>query len=77
MFVESPQFTGSDYEFHGYLEHMKGHLNASIINVQSNNSVLDLDHALHPVEEIVDMINNRLIQTNETLTTLTKNFQIN
>ncbi len=36
--------------------------------------VLDLYHALHPIEEIVDMINNRLIQTNETLTTLTKEF---
>ena len=36
--------------------------------------VLDVDHALHPIEEIVDMINNRLIQTNETLTTLTKEF---
>jgi hypothetical protein len=47
---------------------MNGHLDASIINVQSNNSVLAIAHALHPIEEIVDIINNRLIQTNETLT---------
>ena len=47
---------------------MIGHLDASIINVQSNNSGLAVAHALHPIEEIVDIINNRLIQTNETLT---------
>jgi hypothetical protein len=47
---------------------MNGHLDASIINVQNNNSVLAVAHALHPIEEIVDIINNRLIQTNETLT---------
>ena len=60
--------TISDHELHGYLEQMNGHLDASIINVQSNNSVLAVAHALHPIEEIVDIINNRLIQTNETLT---------
>src|SRR5215213_486093 len=63
VFAESLESTISDYEFHGYLEQMKGH-----INVQSNNSVLAVAHALHPIEEIVDIINNRLIQTNETLT---------
>ena len=68
VFAESLESTISDYEFHGYLEQMKGHLDASIINVQSNNSVLAIAHALHPIEEIVDIINNRLIQTNETLT---------
>jgi len=68
VFAESLESTISDYEFHGYLEQMKGHLDASIINVQSNNSVLAVAHALHPIEEIVDIINNRLIQTNETLT---------
>ena len=47
---------------------MIGHLDASIINIQNNNSVLAVAHALHPIEEIVDIINNRLIQTNETLT---------
>jgi hypothetical protein len=59
--------TLSDHELNGYLEQMIGHLEASIINVQSNNSVLAVAHALHPIEEIVDIINNRLIQTNETL----------
>ena len=68
VFSEVSESTISDYEFHGYLEQMKGHLDASIINVQSNNSVLAVAHALHPIEEIVDIINNRLIQTNETLT---------
>jgi hypothetical protein len=62
------QSTISDHELHGYLEQMNGHLDASIINVQNNNSVLAVAHALHPIEEIVDIINNRLIQTNETLT---------
>ena len=66
--VEAQQSTISDHELHGYLEQMKGHLDASIINVQSNNSGLAVAHALHPIEEIVDLINNRLIQTNETLT---------
>jgi hypothetical protein len=66
--VEAQQSTISDHELHGYLEQMNGHLDASIINVQSNNSVLAIAHALHPIEEIVDIINNRLIQTNETLT---------
>ena len=65
--VEAQQSSLSDYEFHDYLEQMIGHLDASIINVQSNNSVLAVAHALHPIEEIVDIINNRLIQTNETL----------
>ncbi len=68
VFSEVSESTISDYEFHGYLEQMKGHLDASFINVQSNNSVLAVAHALHPIEEIVDIINNRLIQTNETLT---------
>ena len=68
VFSEVSESTISDYEFHGYLEQMKGHLDASIINVQSNNSGLAVAHALHPIEEIVDIINNRLIQTNETLT---------
>jgi hypothetical protein len=58
----------SDHKLHGYLEQMNGHLDASIINVQNNNSVLAVAHALHPIEEIVDIINNRLIQTNEILT---------
>ena len=47
---------------------MIAHLDASIINIQNNNSVLAVAHALHPIVEIVDIINNRLIQTNETLT---------
>jgi hypothetical protein len=68
VFSEVSESTISEYEFHGYLEQMKGHLDASIINVQSNNSGLAVAHALHPIEEIVDIINNRLIQTNETLT---------
>src|SRR5215212_1603981 len=67
--VEAQQpSTISDHEFHGYLEQMKGHLDASILNVQNNNSVLAVAHALHPIEEIVDVINSRLVQTNETLT---------
>ena len=66
--VEAQKFTISDHEFHGYLEQMIGHLDASILNVQNNNSLLAVAHALHPSEEIVDIINNRLIQTNETLT---------
>ena len=66
--VEAQHPTISDHELHGYLEQMKGHLDASIINIQNNNSVLAVAHALHPIEEIVDIINNRLIQTNETLT---------
>jgi hypothetical protein len=68
VFSEVSESTLSDYEFHGYLEQMKGHLDASIINIQNNNSVLAVAHALHPIVEIVDIINNRLIQTNETLT---------
>ena len=66
--VEAQPSTISDHEFHGYLEQMKGHLDASILNVQNNNSVLAVAHALHPIEEIVDVINSRLVQTNETLT---------
>ena len=66
--VEAQKFTISDHEFHGYLEQMIGHLDDSILNVQNNNSLLAVAHALHPIEEIVDIINNRLIQTNETLT---------
>ncbi len=66
--VDAQKFTISDHEFHGYLEQMIGHLDASILNVQNNNSLLAVAHALHPIEEIVDIINNRLIQTNETLT---------
>lgn len=66
--VETQQSTISDHEFHGYLEQMIGHLDASVENVQNNNSVLAVAHALHPIEEIVDVINSRLIQTNETLT---------
>jgi hypothetical protein len=67
--VEAQQpSTISDHEFHGYLEQMKGHLDASILNVQNNNSILAVAHALHPIEEIVDVINSRLVQTNETLT---------
>ncbi|MGZ5511180.1 MAG: hypothetical protein ACXWFC_12035, partial [Nitrososphaeraceae archaeon] len=66
--VEAQQYTISDHEFHGYLEQMIGHLDASVENVQNNNSVLAVAHALHPIEEIVDVINSRLIQTNETLT---------
>ncbi len=66
--VEAQKFTISDHEFHGYLEQMIGHLDASILNVQNNNSLLAVAHALHPIEEIADIINNRLIQTNETLT---------
>ena len=66
--IYAQQSIVNDYEFHDYLEQMIGHLDASIINVQSNNSVLAVAHALHPIEEIVDIINNRLIQTNETLT---------
>jgi len=67
--VEAQQpSTISDHEFHGYLEQMIGHLDASILNVQNNNSILAVAHALHPIEEIVDVINSRLVQTNETLT---------
>ncbi|HJT84170.1 MAG TPA: hypothetical protein VJ697_06785 [Nitrososphaeraceae archaeon] len=65
--VYAQQSTLSDHGLHDYLGQMKGHLDASIINVQNNNSVLAVAHALHPIEEIVDIINNRLIQTNETL----------
>ena len=65
---QQQQSTISDHELHGYLEQMNGHLDASIINIENNNSVLAVAHALHPIEEIVDIINNRLIQTNETLT---------
>ena len=54
--VEAQQSTISDHELHGYLEQMKGHLDASILNVQNNNSVLAVAHALHPIEEIVDII---------------------
>ena len=67
--VEAQQpSTISDHEFHGYLEQMIGHLDASILNVQNNNSILAVAHALYPLEEIVDVINSRLVQTNETLT---------
>jgi hypothetical protein len=62
------QLVISDYDFNNYIEQMKGHLDASIINVQNNNTKLAVAHALHPIEEILDIINSRLIQTNETLT---------
>ena len=65
--VEAQPSTVSDHEFHGYIEQMIGHLDASILNVQNNNGVLAVAHALHPIEEILDVINSRLIQTNETL----------
>ncbi len=42
VFSEVSESTLSDYEFHGYLEQIKGHLNASIINVQINNSIRSL-----------------------------------
>ncbi len=66
--VEAQKFTLSDHEFHGYLEQMIGHLDDSILNVQNNNRLLDVAHALHTIEEIIDIINNRLIKKNETLT---------
>ena len=62
--VEAQQHTISDQEFHNYIEQMIGHLDASVENVQNNNNLLAVAHALHPIEEIVDIINNRLIQTN-------------
>lgn len=65
--IDAQQSVISNHELHGYLEQMIGHLDASILNIQNNNSVLAVAHALHPIEEIVDIINNRLIQTNETL----------
>jgi len=66
--VEAQQHTISDQEFHGYIEQMIGHLDASVENVQNNNNLLAVAHALHPIEEIVDQINERLNQTNATLT---------
>ena len=66
--VETQQHTISDQEFHGYIEQMIGHLDASVENVQNNNNLLAVAHALHPIEEIVDQINERLNQTNATLT---------
>ena len=66
--VEAQQHTISDQELHGYIEQMIGHLDASVENVQNNNNVLAVAHALHPIEEIVDQINERLDQTNATLT---------
>ena len=66
--VEAQQYTIRDHEFHGYLEQMIGHLDASVENVQNNNSVLAVAHALHPIEEIVNVINERLNLTNKTLT---------
>ena len=65
--IEAQGYSMSEYELHSYLEQMKGHLDASILNVENNNSVLALAHALHPIEEIVDRINDKLIQSNETL----------
>ena len=35
-------------------------------NVQNTNSILAVAHALYPIEENVDIINDRLIKTNET-----------
>ena len=49
VFSEVSESTLSDYEFHGYLAQMKGHLGASIIDIQNNNSVLAVAHALHPI----------------------------
>lgn len=66
--VGAQQSIVSDYDFNNYIEQMNGHLDASIINVQNNNTKLAVAHALHPIEEILDLINSRLIQTNETLT---------
>ncbi|HEY9485737.1 MAG TPA: hypothetical protein VIQ04_03770 [Nitrososphaeraceae archaeon] len=66
--VEAQQHTISDQEFHNYIEQMIGHLDASVENVQNNNNLLAVAHALHPIEEIVDQINERLNQTNATLT---------
>jgi hypothetical protein len=57
----------SDYEFHSYIEEMIGHLNASVENKQNNNNMLAIAHALHPIEETLGTINERLIQTNTTL----------
>ena len=66
--LEAQQHTISDQELHGYIEQMIGHLDASVENVQNNNNMLAVAHALHPIEEIVDQINERLNQTNATLT---------
>ena len=68
FYVGAQQSIVSDYDFNNYIEQMNGHLDASIINVQNNNTKLAVAHALHPIEEILDIINSRLIQTNETLT---------
>ena len=57
----------SDYEFHSYIEQMIGHLNASVENKQNNNTMLAIAHALHPIEETLETINERLIQTNSSL----------
>lgn len=63
FYVYAQHNTLSDHELNGYLEQMIGHLEASIMNVKNNNNVLAVAHVLHPIEEIVDIINNRLIQT--------------
>ena len=59
--------TVSDSEFHAYIEQMRGHISASIENKEENNTLLAIKHALHPIEEIVFLIEDKLSQTNQTL----------
>ena len=65
----SAQMNGniSDSEFHSYVEQMRGHLEASIENKEKNNTLFAIKHALHPFDEILHLIKDKMDQTNQTL----------
>lgn len=67
IYSQNNSFRLSDYEFHSYIEQIIAHLEASIENKQFNNIVMAIQHSLHPFENILEKINDRLFQTNATL----------
>lgn len=67
IYSQNNSFRLSDYEFQSYIEQIIGHLEASIENKQVNNIVMAIQHSLHPFEDILKKINDRLFQTNATL----------
>lgn len=67
IYSQNNSFRLSDYEFHSYIEQIIAHLDASIENKQFNNIIMAIQHSLHPFEDILKKINDRLFQTNATL----------
>ena len=56
----------SDYEYNAYISQMVGHLDASIENKKNNDIELAILHSIHPKEEIILFITNKLNDVNST-----------